>query len=27
YEYNHNRYQWGLNKMTPEEFRGHLIAV
>lgn len=25
--YNSSRYQWGLKKMTPEEFRGHLIAA
>jgi transposase InsO family protein len=25
--YNHNRYQWGLNKMTPAEYRDHLVAV
>jgi transposase InsO family protein len=25
--YNSARYQWGLNKMTPEQFRGHLLAA
>ena len=24
--YNHDRYQWGLNKMTPVQFRDHLLA-
>ncbi|WP_375163082.1 IS3 family transposase [Paenibacillus sp. SC116] len=24
--YNLERYQWGLKKMTPDEFRGHLLA-
>ena len=24
--YNSERYQWTLNKMTPDEFRGHLLA-
>ncbi|NHM30631.1 IS3 family transposase, partial [Neobacillus terrae] len=27
YEYNNHRYQWGLNKMTPVQYRGHLLAV
>ncbi|WP_099049187.1 IS3 family transposase [Cytobacillus oceanisediminis] len=26
-EYNQHRYQWGLNKMTPEQYRGHLLAA
>lgn len=26
-EYNNHRYQWGLNKMTPVQYRGHLIAA
>ena len=26
-EYNHHRYQWDLNKMTPVQYRGHLLAV
>lgn len=25
--YNHNRYQWGLRKMTPAEYRDHLLAT
>lgn len=25
--YNHDRYQWGLNKMTPVEYRDHLVAA
>ncbi|WP_396116525.1 IS3 family transposase [Cytobacillus oceanisediminis] len=25
--YNHHRYQWGLNKMTPVQYRGHLLAA
>ncbi|MCA0172580.1 IS3 family transposase [Bacillus sp. RAR_GA_16] len=25
--YNHQRYQWGLNKMTPVQYRGHLLAA
>ncbi len=25
--YNHRRYQWGLNKMTPVQYRGHLLAA
>lgn len=24
--YNHNRYQWGLNKMTPVQYRDHLAG-
>lgn len=24
--YNHNRYQWGLKKMTPVQYRDHLLA-
>ena len=26
-EYNHQRYQWGLNKMTPVQYRSHLLAA
>ncbi|EAR67209.1 transposase [Bacillus sp. NRRL B-14911] len=26
-EYNHHRYQWGLNKMPPVQYRGHLLAA
>lgn len=26
-EYNHHRYQWGLNKMTPVQYRSHLMAA
>jgi transposase InsO family protein len=26
-EYNQHRYQWGLNKMTPEQYRSHLLAA
>ncbi|WP_338422659.1 IS3 family transposase [Cytobacillus oceanisediminis] len=26
-EYNQHRYQWGLNKMIPEQYRGHLLAA
>lgn len=26
-EYNNHRYQWGLNKMTPVQYRGHLFAA
>jgi transposase InsO family protein len=26
-EYNHKRYQWGLNKMTPAQYRSHLLAA
>ncbi|MEK4441531.1 MULTISPECIES: IS3 family transposase [Niallia] len=26
-EYNHYRYPWGLNKMTPVQYRDHLIAA
>jgi putative transposase len=25
--YNHQRYQWGLNKMTPVQYRGHLLTA
>jgi transposase InsO family protein len=25
--YNHDRYQWDLNKMTPVQFRDHLVAT
>jgi putative transposase len=25
--YNHNRYQWGLKKMTPAQYRDHLLAA
>jgi putative transposase len=25
--YNHTRYQWNLNKMTPVDYRNHLISV
>jgi putative transposase len=25
-DYNHQRYQWGLNKMTPAQYRSHLLA-
>ena len=25
--YNYNRYQWGLQKMTPAEYRDHLLAA
>jgi transposase InsO family protein len=25
--YNHHRYQWGLNKMTPAQYRDHLAAA
>ncbi|WP_425590697.1 IS3 family transposase, partial [Fictibacillus phosphorivorans] len=25
--YNTERYQWTLSRMTPEQFRGHLIAA
>ncbi|WP_028595395.1 IS3 family transposase, partial [Paenibacillus assamensis] len=25
--YNSHRYQWTLNKMTPDEFRSHLVAA
>lgn len=27
YHYNNHRYQWGLNKMTPVQYRGHLLAI
>jgi putative transposase len=26
-EYNNQRYQWGLKKMTPVQYRGHLLAA
>lgn len=26
-EYNYKRYQWGLNKMTPAQYRSHLLAA
>ncbi|WP_404810023.1 IS3 family transposase [Metabacillus halosaccharovorans] len=26
-EYNHHRYQWGLNKMTPDQYRSHLLTA
>lgn len=26
-EYNHRRYQWGINKMTPVQYRSHLLAA
>ncbi|WP_308446068.1 IS3 family transposase [Halalkalibacter sp. APA_J-10(15)] len=26
-EYNNHRYQWGLMKMTPAQYRGHLLAA
>lgn len=26
-EYNNDRYQWTLNKMTPAQYRGHLLAA
>ncbi|MCZ0849396.1 IS3 family transposase, partial [Brevibacillus laterosporus] len=25
--YNSERYQWSLKKMTPDEFRSHLLAT
>ncbi|WP_373688826.1 IS3 family transposase [Brevibacillus daliensis] len=25
--YNSSRYQWTLKKMTPDEFRGHLLVA
>ncbi|MCA1021374.1 IS3 family transposase, partial [Halobacillus litoralis] len=25
--YNNERYQWKLNKMTPVQYRGHLLAA
>ncbi|NHN28209.1 IS3 family transposase, partial [Paenibacillus agricola] len=25
--YNHHRYQWGLKKMTPVQYRNHLLCV
>jgi putative transposase len=27
HKYNHHRYQWTLNKMTPEQFRSHLLSA
>ncbi|WP_456061863.1 IS3 family transposase [Bhargavaea ginsengi] len=27
YEYNYHRYQWNLKKMTPAQYRSHLIAA
>ncbi|WP_310362075.1 IS3 family transposase, partial [Neobacillus drentensis] len=26
-EYNNSRYQWSLNKMTPAQYRSHLLAA
>ncbi|WP_415639871.1 IS3 family transposase, partial [Paenibacillus lupini] len=26
-EYNTERYQWGLKKMTPDEYRSHLLTA
>ncbi|WP_396953585.1 IS3 family transposase [Neobacillus niacini] len=26
-EYNNHRYQWGLKRMTPVQYRGHLLAA
>ncbi|MFC7365115.1 IS3 family transposase, partial [Bhargavaea changchunensis] len=26
-EYNNHRYQWNLKKMTPAQYRSHLIAA
>ncbi|WP_318272230.1 IS3 family transposase [Jeotgalicoccus nanhaiensis] len=26
-KYNNERYQWGLNKMTPAQYRGHLLTA
>ncbi|WP_147422018.1 IS3 family transposase, partial [Salipaludibacillus neizhouensis] len=26
-EYNSHRYQWGLKKMTPAQYRSHLLAA
>jgi transposase InsO family protein len=26
-EYNNDRYQWGLNRMTPAQYRSHLLAA
>lgn len=26
-DYNNHRYQWGLNKMTPAQYRGYLLAA
>ncbi|WP_231589605.1 IS3 family transposase, partial [Bacillus sp. FJAT-27916] len=25
--YNHDRYQWNLKKMTPVQFRNHLLVA
>ncbi|MFC5610377.1 IS3 family transposase [Metabacillus niabensis] len=25
--YNSYRYQWGLKKMAPEQYRGHLLSA
>ncbi|TXK81430.1 IS3 family transposase, partial [Paenibacillus sp. N3.4] len=25
--YNNNRYQWGLKKMTPVQYRNHLLLA
>jgi len=25
--YNYHRYQWGLKKMTPIQYRNHLLSV
>ncbi|MBT2758983.1 IS3 family transposase, partial [Mesobacillus foraminis] len=25
--YNHNRYQWNIKKMTPVEYRDHLLKL
>lgn len=25
--YNNDRYQWGLNKMTPAQYRDHLLSA
>jgi putative transposase len=27
YEYNHHRYQWTLKKMTPAQYRSHLLSA
>lgn len=27
YDYNHNRYQWNLKKMTPVQYRDHLLVA
>ncbi|MFB9861131.1 IS3 family transposase [Salinicoccus siamensis] len=26
-KYNNERYQWGLKRMTPVQYRGHLLAA